>query len=97
MNRKNVIRLNENQLKRFVMDTVMHIVNESNGFNPTGYRSMSNWGGHEVEINDSGDSARFRFYGGTPTDWMEIEFDEDGVAYVDTERGRERLCDYMRF
>jgi len=49
-----------------------------------------------VEISNSGDAARFRYYGGEPTDWMEIEFDEEGVGYVKTERGVERLCDYMR-
>ena len=54
-------------------------------------------GGHEVQIHPSGDSARFKFYGGQPTDWMEIEFDENGAAYVETERGKELLADYMRY
>lgn len=70
---------------------------ESDEFKPSGYRTVSNLGGHEVQIHPSGDSARFKFYGGQPTDWMEIEFDENGAAYVETERGRELLADYMRY
>ena len=50
-----------------------------------------------MQIHPSGDSARFKFYGGQPTDWMEIEFDENGAAYVETERGKELLADYMRY
>lgn len=97
MNRKQVVRLNESQLRRIVKESVKRVLKESDDFRPAGYRTVSNLGGHEVQIHPSGDSARFKFYGGEPTDWLEIEFDEDGVAYVETERGRERLSDYMRY
>lgn len=56
-------------------------------------------GGKEVQISDRGDAVRFRDNHGTPgevTDWLEIQFDEDGVAYVETEWGTERLDEYMR-
>jgi hypothetical protein len=94
---KKLIRLTESDLHRIVEKSVNRILKESDDFKPTGYKTASNLGGHEVQINPSGDSARFKFYGGEPTDWMEIEFDEDGVAYVETERGRELLSDYMRY
>lgn len=90
-------RMSESYLHRIVEKSVNRILKESDDFEPTGYKTVSNLGGHEVQINPSGDSARFKFYGGEPTDWMEIEFDEDGVAYVETERGRELLSDYMRY
>ena len=96
MNKK-LIRLTESDLHRIVKESVSKILKESNDFKPTGYRTVSNLGGHEVQIHPSGDSARFKFYGGEPTDWLEIEFNEDGVAYVETERGRELLSDYMRY
>lgn len=94
---KNLIRLTEQDLHRIVKESVKRVLKESDNFKPTGYRTVSNLGGHEVQIHPSGDSARFKFYGGEPTDWLEIEFDEDGVAYVETERGRELLSNYMRY
>lgn len=91
------------QFKNLVKECLSEVLSErkqlkeSDEFKPSGYRTVSNLGGHEVQIHPSGDSARFKFYGGQPTDWMEIEFDENGAAYVETERGRELLADYMRY
>ena len=91
----------ESKLNRVVTESIKKALMESDEFNPTGYMTKSNWGGTEVEIHPSGDSARFRDnYGGEPskpTDWMEIQFDEDGVAYVQTDNGTERLDQYMRY
>lgn len=53
-----------------------------------GYMGMNNFGGVEIQINDFGDSARLKFYGGEITDWLEIECgineddDEDTYTYV---------------
>lgn len=94
---KKLIRLTESDLHKIVKESVRRMLKESDDFNPTGYKTVSNLGGHEVQIHPSGDAARFKFYGGKPTDWLKIEFDEDGVAYVETERGRELLSDYMRY
>lgn len=91
------IRLSEQDLHRVIKESVKRVLREQEDFEPHGFRTASNLGGHEIQISPSGDAARFRFYGGEPTDWMEIEFDEDGEAYVDTERGRELLSNYMRF
>lgn len=96
MNKK-LIRLTESDLHRIVKESVKKILKENDEFTPNGYRGVSNLGGHEVQINPSGDAARFRFYGGEPTDWLEIEFDENGVAYVETPNGQERLDQYMRY
>lgn len=95
--KKNAIRLTETDLKRIIKESVSRIMSEMEDFQPHGYRGTSNWGGNEIQISPSGDAARFRFNGGEPTDWLEIEFDEEGVAYVDTEQGRELLSDYMRY
>lgn len=96
--RKNakVITINENDIRNMVMEALAEF-GGGDVFKADGYSGVSNVGGNEIQINKSGDAARFRMYGGEPTDWMEIEFDEDGVAYVDTPSGREMLADYMRY
>ena len=103
--KKRKFNMTESQLNKLIKECITEVLaestnkqlKESDEFKPTGYRTVSNLGGHEVQIHPSGDSARFKFYGGEPTDWMEIEFDENGAAYVETERGRELLADYMRY
>lgn len=72
---------------------------ENDDFQAHGYRGISNAGGLEMQISDNGDEARLRnSVTNQVTDWLEIQFDEDGVAYVIDEDGNEeRLCDYMRY
>ena len=95
---KKVIRLTEGDLHRIIKESVNNILKE-NDFEPHGYKTTSNLGGNEIQISNSGDAARIRdSYTGNITDWLEIEFDEEGVAYVTDEMGnQERLCDYMRY
>ena len=95
---KKVIRLTETDLHRIIKESVNNILKE-NDFEPHGYKTTSNLGGNEIQISNSGDAARIRnSYTGNITDWLEIEFDEEGVAYVTDEMGnQERLCDYMRY
>lgn len=97
---KEVIKINESTLKQIVAESVKKILKEDfDEFKAHGYKTDSNWGGTEVQISDSGDSVRFRDNHGTPgkpTDWFEIQFDENGVAYVETPNGTERLDEYMR-
>ena len=95
---KKVIRLTETDLHRIIKESVNNILKE-NDFEPHGYKTTSNLGGNEIQISNSGDAARIRdSYTGNKTDWLEIEFDEEGVAYVTDEMGnQERLCDYMRY
>ena len=94
---KHRVKLTESDLHRIVKESVKKILKESDDFKATGYKGVCNLGGHEIQIHPHGDAARFKFFDGEPTDWMEIEFDENGVAYVETERGREMLSDYMRY
>lgn len=95
--KKTILRCTESDIRNMIREMVEQVLTESDAFLPTGYRTVSNAGGHEVQISPRGDAARFRFFGGEPTDWMEIEFDEEGIPYVETERGRELLSDYMRY
>lgn len=99
MNAKNTIRITESELKKVIAESVRKVLKETEDFQAHGYKGMSNWGGNEIQISDSGDAARIRdSHTGDITDWMEIQFDEDGVAYVTDENGNEeRLCDYMRY
>lgn len=95
---KKLIRLTESDLHRIIKESVNNILKE-NDFKPHGYKTTSNFGGNEIQISNSGDAARIRdSHTGKITDWLEIEFDEEGVAYVTDEMGnQERLCDYMRY
>lgn len=92
--KKRVMKITEGDIRNMVVNVLNEMAGDE--FKPNGYRGVSNAGGNEIQVNDSGDAARFRLYGGEPTDWMGIEFDENGVAYVDTPSGREMLSDYMR-
>lgn len=96
-------KMNESQLReivrKIIKESLEEVWNESDDeFSPNGYKAMNNYGGNEIQINKSGDSARLKFQDGEVTDWLEIEFDEDGVAYVTTPYGeQEKLSDYMRY
>ena len=95
---KNVVRLTESKLKQMIAESVYQLLRESDDFIGHGYKTTSNWGGNEIQISDSGDAARLKLQSGEITDWLEIEFDEEGVAYVTTPDGdMERLDEYMRF
>ena len=96
---KRRIRLTESDLHRVIKESVNKILKENDDFIPHGYKGTSNWGGNEIQISDKGDGARIRnSHTGEVSDWMEIQFDEEGVAYViDANGDEERLCDYMRY
>ena len=70
-----------------------------NDFNPNGYKATSAFGGYEMQVDNRGEMARLRdSHTGNVSEWLEIQFDEEGVAYVIDENGNEeRLCDYMRY
>ena len=93
------IKLSENKLKQIIAESVKEILKESDDWKPRGDKGASNWVGYEMQISDRGDAARLRdSHTGKVSDWLEVQFDEDGVAYVIDENGNEqRLCDYMRY
>lgn len=97
--KKNTVKINESTLRRIITKSVKKVLKESDDFKPHGYKGTSNWGGYEMQISDRGDMARLRdSHTGKVSDWLEIQFDEDGVAYVmDANGNEERLCDYMRY
>ena len=96
--KKNTVKLNESQLKKIVTESVKRVLKEVDDFNAHGYKAINNYGGNEIQINNSGDAARLKFQNGEITDWLEIEFDDEGVAYITTPNGQqEKLSDYMRY
>ena len=50
-------------------------------FEPQGYLTLSNYGGIEIEVNNTGDAVRFRMYDGNVSEWQELKFDENGEMY----------------
>jgi hypothetical protein len=51
--------------------------NENKKFIAHGYYVVSNAGGYEVQIDDSGDSARLKLPNGEITEWLPIEYIQD--------------------
>lgn len=91
------VTITEGQIRKLVSETVKNIL-ENQDFKPQAGKAISNTGGIEMQIDNKGENARLRYSDGEVTDWLEIEFDEDGVAYVTTPYGeQERLCDYIRY
>lgn len=95
---KQRIRLTEGQLNRIIKESVKRVLKE-NDFEAHGYRGTSNFGGLEMQLDDRGEMARLRnSVTGEVTDWLEIQFDSEGIPYVIDDNGdQERLCDYMRY
>lgn len=96
---KAVMKLNESQLRKIIRESVKQVLQENEDFIPHGYKGTSNFGGNEIQISKNGQEVRLRdSHTGQVTDWLEIEFNEEGVAYVVDEKGNEELlCDYMRY
>ena len=98
--KRNVVRLTESQLKQIVAESVKKVLKEWNSdddFICHGCKAWSNWGGIEMQISDGGDEARLRYPDGEITDWLEIEYDEEGVAYITAPNGEiERFDEYER-
>lgn len=71
-------------------------------FNPHGYRCVTNNGGYEIEISNSGDAARLRdSVLNTITDWMEIQYelgeDDNVEPFITDGKIKEYLSNYMRY
>lgn len=98
--KRNVVRLTESQLKQMIAESVKNVLKEWNSdddFICHGCKAWSNWGGIEMQISDGGDEARLRYPDGEITDWLEIEYDEEGVAYITAPNGEiERFDEYER-
>lgn len=90
--------ITESQLRKIIEESVWNYLKESDDFIPHGGRAVTNSSGIEMQVDDRGEYARLRYSDGEITDWLEISFDEDGVAFVTTEYGMvEKLSDYLRY
>lgn len=71
---------------------------ENDPFIATGYKTTSNLGGKEIQINDAGDIARIKYEDGTISKWCEIEYslDVDG-PYIDLGSEVEYLDSYIKY
>lgn len=66
-------------------------------FNPHGGMAICNNGGIEIELEPSGEKARFRLFGDTVTRWSLIRYNSKGEAYCNTRIGRVYLHDFLRY
>ena len=68
-------------------------------FKPHGYITLSNWGGIEVMIDESGDGVHYRFSFGSPDEEIldaEIEYDKEGNAFFRHAKTKYYLSEVMR-
>ena len=73
-------------------------IKEEEEFVAHGYFTTSNFGGYEIQLSDSGDAARIRYHEGPVSDWLEIQYDRKGKAFVtDPDNGDKlKLDNFMR-
>lgn len=99
--KKNVVKVNENVLRKIVAESVKKVLSEiAEVFIPMGYTYDRKFGGRELQISRNEDMVRFRTndsngHIGEPTEWLKIDYDKNGGAYADTPNGREFLKNYV--
>ena len=82
-------------IKRMVKEAICEIEDEEDEFNADGYKSISNAGGYEIQLNNNG-TARLK-NGNRVSDWLEINFMEDGEPFIiDDEGDIHKLSEFMR-
>jgi hypothetical protein len=78
------VKLSENEM---AIDEMITGDDEVEEFIPHGTYTVSNSGGYEIMLSDSNDAAKVRDAFGSEnpqvSDWLEIEYDEDGDPVID--------------
>ena len=65
-------------------------------FKPHGYLALNNWGGIEIEINDTNESVRYRYFGNVGLKSCKISYTNKGRAYFRAYGRRYYLDEFMR-
>ena len=65
-------------------------------FKPHGYLTLNNWGGIEIEINDTNESVRYRYFGNIGRKPCKISYTNKGRAYFRVYGRRYYLDEFMR-
>ena len=65
-------------------------------FKPHGYLTLTNWGGIEIEINDTNESVRYRYFGNVGRKPCKICYTNNGRAYIRVYGRRYYLDEFMR-
>ena len=65
-------------------------------FKPHAYLTLTNLGGIEIEINDTNESVRYRYYGNVGRKPCKISYTNKGRAYFRVYGRRYYLDEFMR-
>ena len=65
-------------------------------FKPHGYLTLTNYGGIEIEINDTNESVRYRYFGNVGRKPCKISYTNKGRAYFRAYGRRYYLDEFMR-
>lgn len=65
-------------------------------FKPHGFLALNNLGGIEIEINDTNESVRYRYFGNVGQKPCKISYTNKGRAYFRAHKRRYYLDEFMR-
>lgn len=71
------------------------MANNNINFVPCAYKTLSNLGGIEIMINNSGDSIIYSWYGKIAKRWQEIKYSSKG-AYFTIHGKKYYISEFMR-
>ena len=76
-----------------MMTTKMDIIE----FKPKESKALSNLGGIEIMVNESGDAVTYSYYGKPTGRWQEIKFNQEGRAYFTVGNSRQYLDEFIKY
>ena len=65
-------------------------------FTPFAARALSNWGGIEIEINETGEAVKYRYFGKIGQRACQIQYTTAGRAFFRARNQRYYLDEFMR-
>lgn len=73
---------------------------KNNTFIVHGYLTLNNWGGIEIQLNETGEAARVRDnFGGekvNKTKWQEIKYNREGEPFIIHHRRKYHLSQFLK-
>ena len=65
-------------------------------FEPMAYKAISNMGGIEIMLSNSGDAVIYRRHGKIARGWQEVKYTNSGRAYFTVNKTRQYLDEYVK-
>ena len=66
-------------------------------FKPQASKALSNLGGIEIMVNESGDAVTYSYYGKPTGRWQEIKYNSEGRAYFTVGNSRHYFDEFIKY